>query len=99
MMVDFHGASIARHIGRHLLDLALWALPPGEDDLEPDRQDPPSMTPMEISDLEQSSSEDEVPGSAPTRVLAQTTPQLVPQLDQPAEHIFGRQGSRESLTV
>jgi hypothetical protein len=60
MKDDFHGVSIARHVGRHLLDLALWALPRDEDDPEPDQQNSPSIRSINMSDLEQSSSEDEL---------------------------------------
>lgn len=61
---DFHGVSVVRHIGRHLLDLALWALPRDEDDSEPDQQDSPAITSINMSDLEQSSTEDELPDAA-----------------------------------
>lgn len=57
---DFHGVGVVRHIGRHLIDLALWALPRDKDDSEPDQQDYPASISINMSDLEQSSSEDEL---------------------------------------
>jgi hypothetical protein len=90
---DFHGVSVARHIGRHLLDLALWALPRDKDDSEPDQQDSPAIISINMSDLEQSSSEDELPDVA--------TETHVPADDAVGDNRLkprGRSSHRASLT-
>ena len=78
---DLHGADLIRHTGRHLLDLALWALPRSGDDLEPNLPDVVDDISAEESELEYSSSDEASTTGSKVGI------RLPDNLERVAEHI------------